>query len=836
MSLGIDNIHHPYADSYTNGVSSMNLRRHLLELFQDWEYVISNNLARPASTIFIVTLIAIGTATTTLSFQVYDTILTRRLPIRDPQNLVQLYESRTSLPPRPIFPKQVFDQINDTSATIKPVVAQFNKTVSFHARGRAERVFLQGVSDNYYTALDVPLLMGRFPDTNDSHIAILSYDFWRRIFQDNLSVLGTTIRVDGRGFVIIGVTRKGLNGTTVDRGPDIRINLEDLDSDSSAAADTRWVEIVGRIRSKFTVHQAEQELAPLVRRTFATLPNVYLPESKLSIKLIDRGTSFLRSAYGTSISMIMVCSLVFMLIVCSNVSCLLILRSVERDIAVRLALGMTRTRMFRITFLDGLMPFAVGGIVGLGVVLYTLPMVPNLIPGTRTPYIGNYPADIDLTLNPRGIVFFFAVCGIGALIAIVGSLIGASKVSPSRIIRGSRSNPDRRRFQIGMCVVQVALSVVFTSLALSMYFGLVDLSNVDSGLEIDGVANISIDPTINKYTLEQARSLQQRLLQQSVALPDIGAASLSFMPVLRGFGMSIRISTPDSQVTTWSGVNTSLNHVSSNYFKVMGIHLISGRTFRKSDGDRHLVTPVIVNQAFRNAFVERIDPIGWIFATGQQSSIKQYEIIGVVSDSKYRSLKNPVPSVFYTPLFESNSPPMAFVLNLKSTTNARQALQSVQNLLNSIDPTLPFTSATTLSEDVNNSLRIERIAVTLTSGFAVISTVLCAFGLFGLMAQIVSNSCTEISIMRALGATDSNVAWVVSRQLVYLSVGGGVLGSVISVVVTGVVESMMYPAQAPWFAMYGYSFGILILVLISASTLPLIRSLRIQPGPLLRQE
>ena len=226
--------------------------------------------------ILVSVLIGVGIAISTIVFQVYHALFLRPLPIKEPSNLVQLFESRLSLPLRPIFPERLFTELSSNSLTIRPVMAQSARTVAFRIGNHTDRVYLQGVSDNYFSDLGVPLLTGRYPVLSDTQVAIISYHFWDWVFQNDIAIIGETIEVDQRPFQVIGITAKGFNGTTIDRGPDIHVRLGDFPSDNQRTGKTRFVEIIGRLQPNYSALQAQRELTPLIRRIVEEVPRVYL--------------------------------------------------------------------------------------------------------------------------------------------------------------------------------------------------------------------------------------------------------------------------------------------------------------------------------------------------------------------------------------------------------------------------------------------------------------------------------------------------------------------------------------------------------------------------------
>ena len=787
--------------------------------------------------ILVSVLIGVGIAISTIVFQVYHALFLRPLPIKEPSNLVQLFESRLSLPPRPIFPERLFTELSSNSLTIRPVMAQSARTVAFRIGNHTERVYLQGVSDNYFSDLGVPLLTGRYPVLSDTQVAIISYHFWDRVFQNDIAIIGETIEVDQRLFQVIGITAKGFNGTTIDRGPDIHVRLGDFPSDNQRTGKTRFVEIIGRLQPNYSALQAQRELTPLIRRIVEEVPRVYLPESQFFVTFIGRGTSYLRANYRTPLILLFSCSILFMITISANVSGLLILQelTLQKDTEIRLALGVPRIAIFSSALARGLIPSLFGGFLGIAIVFIASPSLSHLIPDVRTPYIGIYPVTIDLSLNWEVMLFCLIIFGLSALASTIGPALLASRGDGRRLFRTARSHSRSRVVQQVLVVTQIAVLVVFSFLAISTHSELDDLLAVDAGLDIDNVVSVSIEPEINRYTSEEARSLQTRLLTLSRAIPNVDAGGISFMSVLRGTGLSIRILTPENQELGWSGVNTSVNQVGVGYFEAMGIRLLRGRTFRSSDGSSRSVIPVVANETFCKTFVPNLDAIGWQFETGSVVK-RKYRIVGVVRDSKYRSLRRPTPPVYYTATYESNTPPINFVLNLHVTGSREGVLVAVQNQLRSLDPSLPISGLGTLRDYAKTSLATEYLVIYVASSFGLLAIVLSISGLFGLMAQLVSNARMSICIRHALGASFFEIVWFVLRRLLVLVLIGSTSGGLMSFLMERFTGGIADGIQ--WFdlATIGYVLLLLVLVVAVVAIIPVVRALNVHLSADLRHE
>jgi predicted permease len=791
-------------------------------------------------------LIGVGTGVCTLIFDACDAILERALPVRDPDTLVELFELRPNLPPRTVFPEYVYDEIAADSTTLYALVAQSDSTASFQFGNQVERISLQGVTGNYFTALGVPGLHGAFPAAGERGWAVLSFDYWRRAFRGEPSVVGSNVRVDGRTFRVIGVTARGFNGTSADRGADIRVDLRDLNSTPSSTADPQFVEIVGRLRSGSSLSQAQQEIAALARRTTermiagesAASLRRSLAESRFELQAIGRGVSWLRTQLRVALIALLGGAGLLLLIVSSNVSSLLLMKVVasDREMAVRLAIGAQRARIIRGQVIEALVPTFFGSALGLALAVVFAPILASSMPAVRSAYGVIRPVSIDLHLDARGMLFCLSLCALAVIAASVAPAWRAAGNKPATALRRPAGGRHYGRSQLALSALQVALSAALIIAAGWLLRSVANLRRLDTGLDLAHVITFSMDTGLNHYGTEQTRSFQSRLLAEVRALPGVEAAGYSASPVLQGIGMVITVVTPGGHAARWTGPNSSVNFVGNGYFASMGMRVLNGRTSCEASDLSGPVTPVVVNEAFAKSFLRGGSPIGRQFATGSEFVVPMFDIVGEVGDAKYRSLAEPVPPTFYIPRFESNRPPTAFVLNVRVRGDAHSVVNPVRRMLHLIDPSLPAYHTATLEEDLEVSLGPERFVLKLASGMAVIAVLLSAVGLYGVLAQFVAGARRDIGIHIALGARSIDIVWLVFRQILSAVAIGGSAGAVGSLLIGASIRSLLYETRLLDSAVFVAAALILGLTTVCGSAIPALRALRVQPATSMRED
>jgi predicted permease len=284
-------------------------------------------------------------------------------------------------------------------------------------------------------------------------------------------------------------------------------------------------------------------------------------------------------------------------------------------------------------------------------------------------------------------------------------------------------------------------------------------------------------------------------------------------------------------------VNTSLNSVTADYFDVMGIRLLAGRKFRESDANEEgKVNPVIVNEAFVKKFFNGGRALGQQFATGQRFEKPEYEIAGVVNDTKYRSLREIPPPIFYLCGFGQKQYPDAFKLHVRTQGDPRALIQPIRELLKSIDPQVPLYQAGTLSEEVDQSLWQERVLVSLTTCFGAFALLLSAAGLYGILAYFVARRRREIGLRMALGASARSVTVLVGQRIILVLAIGIAAGVALAWSLSSWMRSILYGVRPfdPWAA--SLTMLLLAVTAMAAAVLPVLRAVAVDPAEALRQD
>ncbi|MGH9139842.1 MAG: FtsX-like permease family protein, partial [Thermoanaerobaculia bacterium] len=360
------------------------------------------------------------------------------------------------------------------------------------------------------------------------------------------------------------------------------------------------------------------------------------------------------------------------------------------------------------------------------------------------------------------------------------------------------------------------------------------LYRLDAGFDRDHVVTFTADPSLSGYTAPQEQALLSALTGRVRDLPDVVSVALAARGVLRGRGIGMTVALAGQQPSTSDFLSTNLNIVSPEYFATMGLRLVAGRDFTGADDPKAKPQKVVVNQAFVRRFFSHIDPLGQRFGAGPPQRVVDgmFEIIGVVSDAKYRSMREPMMPAVYQFSREFDS----FVMHVRTRGRPESIIQAVRQALTALDPAVPFVEISTLAEEVDASTAGERFTAALASIFGTIAALLTAVGLYGLLASVVAQRRREIGIRMALGAQTMEIGVLVGRQALAMVVGGMVLGLGAAAAAGQWMRSLLYGVAPSDANSLAGAAVFVALVAAVAIAIPVARATHIEPAAALRQE
>lgn len=753
------------------------------------------------------------------------------------------------------FPFAYYKALREHSKTLGSV---FGET-EWHEHFRmtepepAEQITLYGVTPEFFAALGARPLLGRFLTTDDATgnsdtpPAVLSYDFWRRRFGVNArSIAGQILAINGHRFSIVGVMPRAFHGLSVDSGPDIRIPLwayklltPGYDVDKAEFA------VAGRQKRGATAAQAQAECLTIwrqVMRDYYQNVEKVAPESisrllkrGMEVESLERGTSILRDNFGGVFQLLMASVSLLVVIVALNIAGLLLARAGarEREMAVRLAIGGTRWRIARQLFVESVLVSVLGAAGGLIVALIMMPVAVRSLPPLRDIYTTIVPISLDAGLNWRVFSFLLVSSVVTTMIFTVSPVIATTRLSIEQVLRSIRSSGSFRGRQV-LISAQIALCTFLLASAGLLVLSFERLRATPSGFAIDSIATFRCDLGTSKYPPGLADALIERVHE----IPGVISAATSSSGVLRGHGLFTTAVPTGRRVTRADFLDANANQVSRDYFTTMGMRLVAGREFIPSDTPQaKQTTPVraIVNEAFVRKLFPGSSGIGKRFGTGAEGSIASAdnEIVGVVSDAKYRSLRDPIVPMAYLPGAGEDSD---FMLNVRTRMPPERIIGPVRQALAAVAPKLELREAGTLAEAADETTALERMTATLASLFGALATLLAGIGTYGLLAYAVTQRRREIAIRMALGAQPAQIAKLIAGQTFAMTIVGVGAGLAAAWLSGPAVRSLLYgisPQDPTALTAAGIFVGLMAIV---ATIGPAWEAVQIQPAETLRME
>jgi predicted permease len=801
-----------------------------------------------------VALLAVGIGANALIFTAFDAILWRPLPVRHPEELVRMVQHIPRIGTSSTFHYSFYQALRDRSTTLSAIFGEAPIDVAMSQPTPAEQVRIHMATPEFFQVLGIPALAGRTLTADDAKVnsatppAVLSYDFWRRRFNADPDAVGRTIVLHGRPFVIVGVMPRAFNGTSVDTAPDIRVPFSSFEvlwsePETAFSVEEAALDLGARLKSGVTRAQAQAETLAIWRAAIEPY-SVDNPHGRgvydqlrtgMELDPLERGISILRERYAGALSLLLVSVGLLLLMVCANVTGLLLTRLASRrgEIAVRLALGATRGRLAKQMFVESLLLTGLGAIGGVLLAFAASPWVARALPPIRDIAARRLTLAADFEPDLRVVLFSLAISVLTALLSGVAVAITVWRTKVESMLRGARASGAWRGRQ-AIVVFQIALCTLLLTCAGLLVRTFEQLHGSNAGFDRDHIVTFTADPSLSGYTASREHALLSALIGRVREIPDVVSVALAGRGVLRGRGIGMTAAPVGQQPSTADFLGTNVNVVSPEYFVTMGMQLVAGRDFTVADDPDVKPGKVVVNQAFVRRFFPNVDPLGRQFGAGLPQRVvgPMFEIIGVVSDAKYRSMREPMMPTVYQ-LSREFDP---FVLHVRTRGGPESIVQPVRQALAALDPALPFAEISTLAEEVDASTAGERLTAALASLFGTIAALLSAVGLYGLLAYIVAQRRREIGIRMALGAQIVDIGLLIGRTAFAMVVGGMGLGLGATAAGAQWIRSLLYgvaPSDPRSLAAAAVFVALVAAVAIAISVMG---ATQIDPAAALRQE
>ena len=816
--------------------------------------------ATPVVTLVVMVSLALGIGANTAMFSIVNSLLLRSLPVDRADRLV-LLQSNPSITPNSPWPNPVWEDIRDHHADLFQETFAFSRrTARFNLAPGGQTDLVDGVyaSGGYFDALRVRPILGRSFTTADDRrgggpngaVAVISYSLWQRRFGGSADVIGKTQTIDRVPFTIIGVMPPDFFGVDVGSRSDVilPIGTEPLMRGRDSLLDrASWLLIMARLKDDQTVQSAEQALRgiqPQIRD--ATIPPDAGAEARarhlatpFGVQAAAGGTSTMRARYGQPILAIMTVVVLVLLIACANVANLFLARAAARrhEFSLRLALGASRWRLARQQLVESLLLAAAGSAGGLLIARWASTLLVRQLSTHATTVF------LDTGLDWRVLAFTVSVAIAVALLFGLVPALRASRSDPIDAIREhGRNTEDDRRIGFGSALVagQVALCLVLVVSAGLFIRTFATLATLNVGFDRDRVLLVRLDVPQTSAEPSQRAALYERIAATVRGLPGVAHAAMSEVTPVSGTITDVYVEAENGPRLAPPQNISYRNVITPDWFAAYGTRLVAGRDF--DDRDRVSSPPVaIVNETFVHRFLPGANPLGRRVRNPSSApgvTRPWMEVVGIVADATYLSLRAALPPTMYVPLAQQPAASGYFpsaTLSVRAASGPPLFLAgAVSDAIAQVDSRIAITF-TPLKQQVDAALVQERVVAMLSGWFSVLALLLSALGLYGVTMYSVNRRRMEIGIRMAIGAAPSRVIRLVLARVTILLGLGVVIGTAASVWASRFVATLLYGLEPRDPVTLVSSAAILVAVGALAAAVPAYRASRVDPANVLRE-
>jgi predicted permease len=841
-------------------------------LRQDLRFAFRALAKNPGFSAIAILTLALGIGANTALFSVVNAVLLRTLPVRDPRQLVMLtdpesagMQNGTSTGERNLMTYHEFEGLRDQNKVFSGILT-FSSTsyaapVSLGQYSDSSPANINMVSGGYFPTLGVDPMLGHVfgaevdQGRNAHPIALVSYSYWDRKLGRDPSVIGRRIHIRQTVFEIGAVMPPNFAGLMVGESPDIWIPLmmqdaifpihDLLTQKPGSITKTMFLHVVGRRKPGVSLAQANASINVTFKQVL-TDEAASIPDEKERISVTDsylvardgsRGLSVLRGQYAQPLEVLMGLVGLLLLLACANVANLLLARAAgrQRELAVRVALGAGRKRLIRQLLTESVLLASLGAALGLLLAGWGDRLLLRMVSSGPT----TVPLDVHLDLPV--LAFTIGATLLTGILFGLAPALRSTRVDLNQVLRGaSRSisggGSGSGRMPLGKVLVgvQVAISLLLLVSAGLFVRSLQKLTSIPLGYDAGHLLMFRMIPAASGYKAAATGPLFQQLLAKFSTGPGVRSVSLSqnglFFNSDSGDEISIVGYTPKSG----QKMDASWDQVGPNYFSTIGIPVLMGRDVQPQDSIGSKVC--WINQTMAKYYFGTESPIGRHMRDEYPEDRQDLEIIGVVADAKYNSLRAETPRRFYAPFFNPVEVSTQAAFEVRYNGESAPVIASLRELVRQTDATLDPLAIHTIPEQIDQRLVRDRLTARLSTFFGSLALLLACIGLYGVLSYTVSQRTSELGIRMALGAQRGNVLWIILREALTVTIIGAAVGLATALAATKVLASMLYGLTARDPATLIGAAVILLAVATLAATLPAWRASRTDPITALRYE
>jgi predicted permease len=837
-------------------------------VLQDLRYALRQLRKSPGFTLVAMTILALGIGANTAIYSLLDQVLLRSLPVKDPDRLVMLqfegsdsgHVSSWGGDDHLYFSYPMYRDLRDRNTVFDGMIARTPAQVGVQYHNESKLAMAELVTGNYFDVLGVRPAAGRVLSQNDDEVqerdpvAVLSYEYWVRRFGSNPSVVNTSVLINGHPFTIVGVAQPGFRSVTVGDSPDVYVPMMMKSQITPGWNDltehrSRWLTIVGRLKPRESLSRAEAGITPLWKalrqdelNTMGHKSDQFVDHfvNKSRIILLDakRGFSPLRDQIRMPLLIVMGMVVLVIIIACANLAGLLLVRAAgrTREMSVRYSLGAKRSRIVQQLLMEGMLLGIGGGLLGLLI-------TPQITATLLSRMFADQPA-APFNAQPDVRVFLFNLA-MGIAAGLVFSLMPALQFwrpDLTTALKQQLSTPTTKQARIKRVFVgvQIGLSVLLLFGAGLFVRTMKNLRSVDVGFRPDHLLTFSIDPMIAGYDKDRSFALTHRLLDTLSAMPGVRSIAATDDPELAGNDVGTNITVAGVAPTAQTeDVDVERSHVTPGYFTTMNMPLLTGRTLTDQDNGPDAAKAAVVNETFAKLwFGTPQAALGRYYGIGGGQNVKtDIEIVGVVRDVKHSDLRTPSkPTSYLANDRDTDRRHFSMTYYVRTSAAPDALMSSVRAAVQQIDPKLVLDSFRSMDDQIDSQLSTEKLVTFLATCFGVLATVLCAVGLYGVLAFSATQRTREIGVRMALGADRASVVRMMLGEVGRLLLISFLVAVPAALACGRLLRHQLFGVSAhDVFTLFAV-LAITAAVVLVASLLPVRRAATIDPMKALRYE
>ena len=813
-------------------------------MFKEISYALRSLLQRPGFSLVAVLTLALGIGANTAIFSLVNTVLLRSLPIERPDEVVAMNMRREDDAMSAMsYPNYV--DFRDRNEVLAGLVVYRFVPLSLSRSGNNERIWAYEVSGNYFDVLGVKPIHGRtfLPEEDKTRlthpVVVLSYVGWQRRFGGDPSIVGKDILINNHQFRVLGIAPETFKGTEQVYEPELWLPASMM---AWAEPGSNWLDqrdnnnmfAIARLKPGVTAPQAEASLNILAQQLAKEYPDA---NEGQSVKIGPPGFIIpeLRGAVVNFTWVLMAAVALVLLVTCTNLAGLLLARATDRrrEIAIRLAMGASRTRLIRQLLTESLLLSIAGGAAGMFLAVW---IVRGLL-AFKPPI--DFPLTIDLALDWRVLLFSLGVSLVAGTVFGLAPALQSTRPNLLNALKdtSAQGGGGRTRLRSVLVVAQIAISLIVLVAAGLVVRTLQQLQTMNPGFDPQNALTMSFDLSLQGYDEPRGQQFYHQIVERVRALPGVKSAAVSsYTPLSLNYnsrGIYVEGAPIERGATMPSSMNAS---VGPRYFETMATPIVAGREFTEQDVEKSEQVAV-VNETFVRRLMPAVsspaEAVGKRFSFGDAKG-PFLRIVGVAKDGKYFNIAEEARTFVWTTLEQEYWSGGA--LMVRTTGNPEPVFGAVRGEVQALDPNLPLFEVKTLTDHMRLALFPAKIAAMVLGVFGLVALLLSAIGIYGITSYTVAQRTHEIGIRMALGAQLGDVLRLVLNHGLKLTLIGAAIGLVGAYLATRAITAVLYGVSATDPLTFISVSVLLIGVALFACYVPARRATKVDPLIALRNE